>query len=654
MSSAGTGAVLVDCDAIMSDSQAATQKGQQSTPVGCIDDKELRKQRAPLKFSEKIWVGGTLTLITFLGLSVQLLLLDYYLKSKHRILITLGDMCWKILLPFNIGLSCIYFNYFLCVTSSPGRVPKGWSPPTLPQALSEQVLAVEDQVEEDDKPLLVRKHQQQRPPIRPSQPRYCRHCKAYKPPRAHHCKTCRSCTLRMDHHCPWLANCVGHNNYPHFLRFLYSVCVTCSAHLVLITCIALDYWGQTTSGYFRPPTTAVTVLCILNYIFCGITLLLVGVFTMWHIWLLCNNMTTVESAETDKVETMVRRGRLARGRDLIDFPFTLSPFWRNITVVLGPTPVHWFFMPGRKACDGDGLSYETCSQVEPHKQYDWPPKDPLKTLEHDYMRQKAGRREYEAAVTGGQNGWHGLSSSGSKQRAESMHQRRQRVHDVGGGELPTAHDAEQIEPELEGARSSALQCPSQSHHYNYSVSPWHPDFGLHRDDYDADEGRRSSDTSTDEDGEDEDADLGEENERQSLWPSMEGSRAPRPYPTSAFPIGEPTGDSDSSSERDGLSAHGDECLADGMRSRVRRGSEGYEVQPKQFDLAYEYEQTLLENQMMREHFLAQECEMHGLAADGPDAQDGGGARRTQTLLLPSEVLRQRAQQHDAHVHAPTP
>ena len=29
------------------------------------------------------------------------------------------------------------------------------------------------------------------------------------------------CILKMDHHCPWIANCVSHRTFPHFVRFLF-------------------------------------------------------------------------------------------------------------------------------------------------------------------------------------------------------------------------------------------------------------------------------------------------------------------------------------------------------------------------------------------------------------------------------------------------
>ena len=157
----------------------------------------------------------------------------------------------------------------------------------------------------------------------------------------------------MDHHCPWLANCVGHYNYGHFIRFLVAVDVTCSYHLTMITMRVLDRWN--TFAYWREPTSKEVAFLVLNYVFCGPVLLLVGVFSIYHIYCLCINQTTIESWEKDKVSTLIRRGRIRKVR----YPYNVGTM-RNIQVVLGRSPLLWCVPQVIKS---DGLRYDVADGI---------------------------------------------------------------------------------------------------------------------------------------------------------------------------------------------------------------------------------------------------------------------------------------------------
>lgn len=58
----------------------------------------------------------------------------------------------------------------------------------------------------------------------PYAPRWCDHCRRWKPPRSHHCSVCQRCTLRMDHHSPLAGCCIGIRNHGHLvLMFTFAL-----------------------------------------------------------------------------------------------------------------------------------------------------------------------------------------------------------------------------------------------------------------------------------------------------------------------------------------------------------------------------------------------------------------------------------------------
>jgi palmitoyltransferase len=299
-----------------------------------------RKRQTPLKWTEIIWVSCTLSLIAVLGYSSQLcIMLPYYNKTPSFSAQALA----AVLVPFNLGLLGIFYNYYLCVTTDPGSVPHGYQPEwsALEPVASPHHHASPHADSGEMEPSLELKQAIYRP-------RYCKTCSAYKPPRSHHCKTCERCVLRMDHHCPWLANCVGHHNYAHFLRFLFCVDVTCAYHLCMVSARVLDRFNAYT--YWREPSTRELIWLVVNYALCLPVLLLVGVFSAYHFYCTAINQTTIESWEKDRTATMIRRGRIRR----IKYPYHLGVA-RNVRCVLGDNVLTWC-LPGQ-AAGGDGLKF---------------------------------------------------------------------------------------------------------------------------------------------------------------------------------------------------------------------------------------------------------------------------------------------------------
>ncbi|WVR05338.1 hypothetical protein IAU60_002352 [Kwoniella sp. DSM 27419] len=282
----------------------------------------------------RLWVGGTLLLISFISFSSQIFVVwPWYGR-------TLSVDLLKLLVPFNCLVFMVFWNYRLCVITPPGSVPQGWRPN----------LGAMDGIE-------VKKGNHA--------PRYCKTCEHYKPPRAHHCRQCKTCVLKLDHHCPWIGNCVGFHNQGHFLRFLLWVDMATSYHLVMIASRVMSI----AHSYQEEPSLADILFLVFNFATCVPVWLCVGMFSMYHVYLACGNSTTIEGWEKDKVATLVRRGKIKE----IKYPYNIGMF-RNISSVLGSNPLLWLWPQKMR---GDGLSFPVNPDAgDEHVQYSWPPQDP--------------------------------------------------------------------------------------------------------------------------------------------------------------------------------------------------------------------------------------------------------------------------------------
>ncbi|KAF5388519.1 hypothetical protein D9757_004693 [Collybiopsis confluens] len=387
-------------------------------------------------FVGRLIVTFVLLLISFIAYSSQIFIIwPWYGRALSVELIIL-------LLPFNLLVGMLLWNYFLCLTVDPGRVPPAWKPDTHSDGFEVKKLT--------------------------GKPRYCRMCQSFKPPRTHHCRQCNHCVLRMgmihipacissfefllqDHHCPWIDNCVGHYTHGHFVRFLFYVDVACSYHLAMMARrvyqnLNVNYWDSMPAVEF--------VLIILNLVACIPVLLSVGAFSIYHFNGLMNNTTTIEGWEKDKVATM----HLGRRR--------------NIESVLGSNPWFWCWptrTPGNgfryELTEGEGVlvelstireEYEREEDSEEQVQGSWPPDDPTRP----YFEEAEGEFKLaDSPWTFENDGVNpDLQPSNTKLRKDSFTRRRKARDAAGYSTHPPYH------PDYQGSEDAVSSSEDDQNH----------------------------------------------------------------------------------------------------------------------------------------------------------------------------------------------
>ncbi|KAG0220319.1 DHHC palmitoyltransferase-domain-containing protein [Mortierella sp. GBAus27b] len=230
------------------------------------------------------------------------------------------------LIPFNFSLAMLGWNYYLTMITNPGSPPVDWSPPTDGSSLEYKQST--------------------------HTPRYCSACDTYKPPRAHHCRTCKKCILKMDHHCPWVQNCVGYFNYGHFVRFIIWTTISTFMCALLLIFRCMEAYENESLGINRnsAPTQEQILLIIVNLGLDGGVLVGISLLTIYHLWCISNNTTTIESWEKDRVLTMIRRGKISD----VKCPYNQGII-ANFQQVLGKNPLLWLWP---QPMLGDGLYFK--------------------------------------------------------------------------------------------------------------------------------------------------------------------------------------------------------------------------------------------------------------------------------------------------------
>ncbi|KAG0334601.1 Palmitoyltransferase [Podila humilis] len=325
-------------------------------------------------------VAGVTLLIAFIALTSQLFVfIPWFMHiSLQRTLL--------ILVPFNTGVAFIYWHYYLACTTEPGSPPPGWGVPqeegktedNVNQLPAEKEQGVSTAVEllgtipndikhttgfNQDKTDTPKRKKVRKTPL----PRYCRVCEGFKPPRSHHCRICKKCVLKMDHHCPWINNCVGHFNYGHFIRFITWVTITTGACMALLCgriwdAIKYERYYMYHDGGLKPRET---LFLVINIFVDGGVLLAVGILCITHLWSMMSNTSTIEVWEKEKVEGMIKKGKIRKTL----FPYDVGCM-NNYRQVLGPWMLLWLWPQNML---GTGTEYEVITDKDAAKI--WPPRD---------------------------------------------------------------------------------------------------------------------------------------------------------------------------------------------------------------------------------------------------------------------------------------
>ena len=263
------------------------------------------------KKKDKKYYGKFLILIIFIIIIVEYysyvfeVMIKYMNQKNFSLIVTL-------LIIFHILVLLLLISFISTMNTNPGEIPLYWG----------------FYIGDDD---YKRK-------------RYCLICNAFKPERSHHCSICNKCVLNMDHHCPWVDNCIGFYNRKYFMQLLIFVVILTIYIDISEIYFVIDMSIKLFKKNVKYKEIAYLGFVVICYIAVFIFSIIISLFLKFHLQLVLDNSTTIESLdlehknENDKYNVGKRQN------------------WEQ---VFGSEPLFWFFpFPTKRGRpEGDGLTW---------------------------------------------------------------------------------------------------------------------------------------------------------------------------------------------------------------------------------------------------------------------------------------------------------
>lgn len=132
--------------------------------------------------------------------------------------------------------------------------------------------------------------------------RYCLICNAFKPERSHHCSVCNVCVLNMDHHCPWVDNCIGFYNRKFFMQLLFYLSLLT---IYIDMSLFFDFIVMLKQIFTERLKYKFLGSAFIFFVCYGVNVtlsILITMFFKFHVKLVLNNSTTIESLDKEKIK----------------------------------------------------------------------------------------------------------------------------------------------------------------------------------------------------------------------------------------------------------------------------------------------------------------------------------------------------------------